>query len=344
MPRLEPRLSVRAIRPLVSALKTLGHNAEAIAQKAGLDLELLESCDARVPMCVGVSLLTCAVEETGDSNVGLHLAEHADPRSFDVHYYAMLSSSTLGEAYSRLCRYQRLIHESSRVDLTIGHDRAVLRHWLPGGKTAHRQTAEFLAAAWVRAGRLVTALEWCPLEVRFAHPAPPHPEDHVRFFNCPVHFSSGETAVYISADLLAAPCSRADRTLLALLDGYAADRLEQTSDAHSAAERVRGLLYDKLTDGDPGAGWVAKQLHMSTRTMTRCLASEATSYRSILESVRHQAAVRHLANPDVSVSEIAFLLGFSELSSFHRAFHRWTGRTPAAFRRDLAQPVNRSGR
>jgi AraC-type transcriptional regulator len=98
MPALEPRLTARAIRPLVSALKTLGHDADAIARATGVDPVLLESPDARVAMCAGVALLNPAVERTGDSNVGLHLAERADPSSFDVHYYAMLASATLGDA------------------------------------------------------------------------------------------------------------------------------------------------------------------------------------------------------------------------------------------------------
>src|SRR5262249_55542390 len=115
-----------------------------------------------VPTTVAMTLLNHAVAQTGDANLGLHLAERAELSSFDVHFYAMASSSTLGAAYERLCRYQRLIHETSRVELGMDEDRAKLRHTLVGGAAAPRQTAEFLLTAWVRAGRIVTGVEWKP--------------------------------------------------------------------------------------------------------------------------------------------------------------------------------------
>src|SRR5262245_63139382 len=105
-----------------------------------------------------MALLARAVEHTGDPNLGLHLAEHAELGSFDVHFYAMASSPTLGAAYERLCRYQRLIHETSRVELEIDDDRAKLRHQFAGGTAGPRQTAEFLLTAWVRAGRIVNGV------------------------------------------------------------------------------------------------------------------------------------------------------------------------------------------
>jgi len=104
--------------------------------------------DSLVPTSLTMTLLSRAVEYTGDENLGLHLAEHAELGSFDVHFSRWRPVQTLGAAYERLCRYQRLIHETSRVDLEIGDATAVLRHQLAGGRPAPRQTAEFLVAAW----------------------------------------------------------------------------------------------------------------------------------------------------------------------------------------------------
>src|SRR5262245_44714396 len=150
VPRLEPRLTVRAIRPLVSGLSECGHNAAPILAAAGIDGRTLDDPDAHVPTSAAMALLNVAVDSTGDTNLGLHLAEHAQLGSFDVHFYAMASSPTLGAAYARLCRYQRLIHETSHVDLEIQDDTAILRHRMAGSTAAPRQTAEFLLTAWVR--------------------------------------------------------------------------------------------------------------------------------------------------------------------------------------------------
>ena len=105
------------IRPLVSGLRESWHDAVPILAAVGIDDATLGDPDGLVPTSVATALLARAVEYTGDANLGLHLAEHAELGSFDVHFYAMASSPTLGAAYERLCRYQRLIHETSRVDL-----------------------------------------------------------------------------------------------------------------------------------------------------------------------------------------------------------------------------------
>ena len=100
---------------------------------------------------------------------------------------------------------------------------------------------------------------------------------------------------------------------------------------------MRSALAAALDDGDDGevqASRVATRLKMSTRTLHRGLAAEDTSFGEILSALRQERAARHLAEDRVSIAEVAFLLGFSELTSFHRAFKRWTGRTPAEFRRE----------
>ena len=98
---------------------------------------------------------------------------------------------------------------------------------------------------------------------------------------------------------------------------------------------MRSVLGDELRVGDPTAKRLAARLKMSVRSLNRVLAAEGTSYQELLDGVRRDVAERHLAGDHVSFGEVAFLLGFRELSSFHRAFKRWTGRTPAQFRREF---------
>ena len=332
MARLEPRLTARAILPLISGFGALGHDPKRLLAEVGLDESALHDPDAGVPMGVGLALLARGVEATGDANLGLHLAQHADPGSFDVHFYAMVSSPTLGAAFERLCRYQRLIHETTRVELTVEGEHATLRHRMPGGMAAPRQTAEFLIAAWVRAGRMATASSWAPSEVRFAHAAPAKVREHEEFFGAPVRFAAGENSLRMPAAHLATPCVRADPALLAVLDRYATDRLERAPRADRFADRARAVLAEELRGGGPSATALASRLKMSVRTLNRSLAAEGTTYRKLLDQLRAESAQHHLADGRVSIAEVAFLLGFSELSAFYRAFKRWTGRTPAEVR------------
>ena len=328
----EPYLTIRAVRPLVSGLQALGHDPEPLLAAAGIDAATLEAPDARVPWGAVLSLIARAIDATGDANLGLHLAEHAEPGSLDVHFYALLSSQTLGEGYQCLCRYQRLVHETTRVELTANDGHATLRHVMPGGVAAPRQSAEFLLAIWVRGGRLATGTDWAPTEVRFAHPEPQDSRDHRRFFAAPVRFATGENALVMPAALLDTPCQRADPALLAVLDRYAADRLERAPATTGFADRARAALMEELRAGEPSAARLATRLRTSVRTLNRSFAAESLSYRKLLDHLRHEQACRHLADGRVAIAEIAFLLGFSELSAFYRAFKRWTGQTPAEFR------------
>ena len=332
MPAPEPYMTIRAVRPLASGLQALGHDPAPFLAAEGIDAAMLGDPDARVPWGSVLSLIARAIDVTGDSNLGLHIAEHAEPGSLDVHFYALLSSQTLGDGYQCLCRYQRLVHETTRIELTVDGEHATLRHVMPGGVAAPRHSAEFLLAIWVRGGRMATGTDWAPTEVRFAHPQPQDSSDHRRFFAAPVRFSTAENALVLPAALLETPCQRADPALLAVLDRYAADRLQRTPETTGFADRARAALLEELRAGEPSAERLATRLKTSVRTLNRTLASENLSYRKLLDHLRHEQACRQLADGRVAIAEIAFLLGFSELSAFYRAFKRWTGQTPADFR------------
>ncbi len=338
---MKPSLTARAFLPVISGLRALGHDPAPLLAGVGVDPALLEEPDALVPMSAGVGLLALAEQRTGDSCIGLHVAEHAEPRTVDVHFYAMLSSTTLREAFERLSRYQRLINDTSRVELAEAPGGAVLRHSLPGGLAVPRHAAEFIVAAWVRAGRLATGSDWSPSEVRFAHASPIDASEHARFFRAPVRFATGENALVVPDSILRLPCTGADPMLASLVDRHAEERIQSHPPSAAVADRVRLVLLDLFREGDPTAASVAKRLKMSLRTLNRTLAAEGTTYRRLLGQLRHEAAAQHLANPRTSIAEVAFLLGFSELSAFHRAFKRWTGKTPSEFRRThLAHPAN----
>lgn len=332
MTTFEPFLTVRALQPVVSALEALGHPAESILRAARIDRRVLDDAEGRVPQRAMGALWEHARALTGDDHLGIHLAEAAPIRSFEVHAYAMLSSPTLRDAYQRACRYQRLIHEVTDLTLEEGKQEGVLRHALPGGRPVSRHPAEFLATLWVRLGRLVTGDDWASAQVEFAHAAPSQSSEHARVFRAPVRFSSARTALHVPNKILDATNPRADAGLAGVLDRYAATLLEHLPRRATLSDRVRARLLEALGGETPTAEQAARDLNMSVRTLHRALRSEKTTFRVLVDQLRQERAVAFLANPRCSIAEVGFLLGFSELSSFYRAFKRWTGRTPADFR------------
>ena len=337
----EPHLTVRYLQPLVAALQALGHPVDDILTAAKISHALLQNADGRVPHSSMMRFWQRARDLTGDDHLGIHLAEAAPIPSFEVHAYAMLSSPNLREAYRRACRYQRLIHEATDLTFDESADEGVLRHALPGGKPVPRPPAEFLVTLWVRIGRLVAGDDWSPSLICFAHQEPADIKEHVRVFRAPLRFSSGLTAMHVPNFVLDTPNPREDASLAGLLDRYAEGLLKQLPRRPNFSERVRAALLKELQGGAPTVTAIAKTLHVSPRSLHRGLHNEGTSFRELLEQLRHERATALLANPACSVAEVGFLLGFAELSSFSRAFKRWTGRAPAAFRaRVLAASSN----
>ncbi|MFN7940180.1 MAG: AraC family transcriptional regulator [Thermoanaerobaculia bacterium] len=332
MPDFEPYLTVRAVQPLVAGLEALGHAAASIVSAAGIDPSRLADPDSRVPQRAVSAFWRHALTATGDDFLGLHLGEAAPLESFEVHGYAILSSPTLRAAYRRACRYQRLIHEVNDLELEEGETQGALRHTLAGGRAAARQPAEFLATVWVRLGRRVVATDWSPTRVCFAHPAPADTREHVRIFRAPVQFSSGPTALHVPNAILDAVNPRADPGLGLVLDKYVENVLGQLPRRTTLGDRLRTWLLASLSDGEPRAAAAARALHLSVRSLHRGLATEHLTFRGLLAGLRQEQAAKLLADPRYNLSEVAFLLGFAELSSFHRAFKRWAGTTPAEFR------------
>ena len=294
----------------------------------------LDDADGRIPHTTMMHLWQLAVAITGDPDLGLHLAVVAPLESFEIHGYALLSSPTLREAYRRGCRYQRLIHEVTDLSFDEGEQEGVLQHALPGGRPVPRHPAEFLATLWICLGRLVAGVEWTPNLVCFAHEAPADTTAHDSLFQAPIQFASGRTAMHIPNAILDLVNAKADAALVAILDGYAATLLAQAPSTDTVSGRVRAQLLEALQSGVPTAEEIAHSLHMSVRTLHRSLQQEETTFRALLNQLRQEQATKYLTNTNISIAEVGFLLGFTELSSFYRAFKRWTGVTPAEYRAD----------
>ncbi|HYY42110.1 MAG TPA: helix-turn-helix domain-containing protein, partial [Pyrinomonadaceae bacterium] len=168
--------------------------------------------------------------------------------------------------------------------------------------------------------------------VSFQHPQPADTTEHRRIFRAPVHFDQPRNELVLDRALLALPLARADAGLCALLDRHAQELLARLPQRDDTTAQVRRLLSDALSGGDPNIAAVARQLGLSARTLQRKLRAEGTSYQDLLDLMRRDLARRYLQERDMAVCEVAYLLGFSGPSAFHRAFRRWTGVTPKEFR------------
>ena len=335
--------------PLLAAyVKEQGCDADPILQLSGVRGRDLKDPDVRVPESASREAWRLAMAATRDEAIGLHMAQWLPRGSLDLIEYAFRTSATLGDGLERLARYGRLINDrlSGQV-LRMGPGRGVRFLMGDAGATPlHPQRAEFAIALALRLAREATSLQLVPLEVTFAHAAPADLAEHRDFFRSPIRFSSGLGALVFSETDDARALRAADPSLAAVIQRHLDKALAALGKPDGAAiatesasiplgARVRRLLFDRMGHEQQSVTSIGHEIGMSARTLSRRLAEEGTSFREIQDEVRHHMALALLGDPNVSIAEVAFFLGYAEPAPFHRSFKRWTGQTPKAYRRAM---------
>jgi AraC-like DNA-binding protein len=325
------------MRVLIGYLEARGVDVRPVRSRAGLEGVDLGRADQRLPESVPREVWSLAAEATGDEAIAVHVVEARTPAALDALEYAFRASPTLRDALGQVVRYGRVMHDRVALRLAPEGDAVWLTGTVPPAHAINRYQAEFFLATWLRLARDTCSPDLVPVEVHFSHPAPARVHEHRRFFACPVLYDQPDLGLLIAGADFDRPMHGADPALTALL-GRQLDRLLESLPADpSVSGRARLVVKSDLPSGNAAAERVARQLAMSVRTLSRRLESEGTSFRDLLDSVRQDLAFAHLRNPAVEIGEIAFLLGYSESSAFHRWFKRRTGRTPLEFRREAAQ-------
>jgi AraC-like DNA-binding protein len=325
-------LSIRAVQPILMYITARGHDSGAFLRVNGVDPSIFRNPEARLPHAVAISLWSAAGQLTNDPNLGLHVAAGIRPGVYGVLDYAVRTCETLGEGLRRLALYHRFLHDVAETRLLEDRNRAILSHHLPLPGGAPRPVSECVAAGWLLASRQATGVNFIPLEVRFPHRAPDNISEHEQLFGCKLQFGREQTELVFARELLNAPLVKADPALQAILEAQVVALIQKLPKAEATTDAVRRHLASELAKGQPSLEQIAHRLHMSSRTLRRHLDEEGTSFREILSEVRRELASRHLTEGRLAIGEIAFLLGFSEPSAFHRAFKQWTGHAPHAFR------------
>ncbi len=328
--------------PIKTALAIVGFAARAgvpppeLLRAAGLDPRLLADPDSHLLRVQELRLWDEAVRLTGDQDFGLHLAEWAAGfplEHFDALTFALRSSPTLGEHFRLAGRYVRLIHEDVYLSLEEDGDEARLVHGHRPEQIGPRQPVEGMLALTVLHARQCVGEELELRSVRFAHARPERVSELERVFRAPVCHGCSRNELVLDRALLDRPQRQAEPRLLALLDRQLGALLSIPPERRRFRDVVERCMTGELPEREPVLATVAAQLHMSTRSLQRRLQSEGTSFAEVLAELRRDMALRYLQDRRVSIGEVAFLLGFLDVTGFHRAFKRWTGITPAEHRR-----------
>ncbi|WP_172657012.1 AraC family transcriptional regulator [Collimonas arenae] len=321
------------VRALFEYLKTEGVDASAllgIAEPESVDHILL-----RFPMQRWVSFLRSAAAHLGDPLLGLKLGQTIRASDFGVLGYIFASSPNLRTTFLRLQEYERLLHEvDGRPVQNIVDGTDLIIKW--SGESSHdhgRLSHEFGLAALCKISRDIANVAPLAKEICFVNSEPLDTKPFTDFFGCDVLFNQPATALRIPIRNLRAPLCQPDPTLIHILEKQAEEFLAQLPKESEFVMHVRRCIANLLHGGEPALEQVASTLSIAPRTLRRRLQEYETTFRELLDDIRKHMAEQYLRDPNLQLTDVAQLLGYSEQSAFQRAFLRWTGTTPKTFQR-----------
>jgi AraC-like DNA-binding protein len=321
-----------------------GRDLAELVSRAGLTLAVIDEPTHRLDVIDQIKLLDLAAEELGDEFLGFHLAQDFDLREIGLLYYVMASSESLADALRNAERYSTLNNEGVRLSIDLDGVTAVALHYLDVDRQSDHHQVEFWLGALVRVCRRVANNRLVPREIRVRHHRSDLSAGIRSFLGCDVKFGSYADEIVFSASAATLPSIDADAYLNRLLLSYANEALGKRSQSRSSLRsRVEEAIAQALPHGQANADVIAGRLGMSRRTLARALAEEDVTFSELLDELRAALAKNYLSERELPISQIAWLLGYREASSFTNAFSRWTGATPRQFRGAHGQPSRSSG-
>jgi len=321
-------MSAIDVRVFTNAFARLGHDVDRLLDAAELRRGDLEDSDARIP-CEAVGRMAAwAQRERFTSNLGLELAARTPMGAWPLLDYLVLTSDTVGAGVRQLARYFRLTSSPVTIDVRDDSDRIRVEMT---AAPAMPLAVEYDVALMILHFRTETEGRFRAASVTFQHT----PDDTVAFervLGCPVRTAQPWNGVHVAPESWRLPLRRRDPVLRQVLETQANEILARLPNRTGVALEVQRGLMTRVAGGDTRIEALARHLAMSPRTLQRRLAAEGVSYQQLLEDTRKQAAGRYVSGSNLAISEVAYLIGYSEPAPFHRAFKRWYGMTPDVFR------------
>lgn len=315
---------------IAKALEQRGIDSHRVLSAAGIGETLRNDPLMRLPLATVTRMYRAAVEATGDPYFGLAVARIVNPSTMHALGHGLMASSTLADFCKRVQRYFGLVSQSAKVEIEARAEGVHFRSVPLPDVCAETQDAwlgmMYRLMAQLHAGDLVL------VAVELAHPAPAGGDaPFVEFFGAPVRFDCRAATLVLPASVMNVPLQGACPELAQLNDNLAASYIAKLNRADVVAN-VRASIVELLPSGECSKTRVASALCMSPTTLQQRLLERGTSFHELMNEIRRELACSYLRQSRMAVTEITYLLGFTDVSNFTRAFKRWTGTSPTQFR------------
>jgi AraC-like DNA-binding protein len=245
-----------------------------------------------------------------------------------------LNAPTIAGAVDIAARYLHLHNQAINLSISTTAQLVYLRYLHSNvGEGEPRHFNEYSMAMALNVLRMMAGSQWVPREAQFAHKAPQDISEHLKVVGAPVEFGCATNALIVEREFFDRAVPAADPRLFEIMSRYLDDVLGHMPQDDGPLTPIRKAIAESLREGGPNLRRVAQKLASSPRTLQRQLKRHGVEFKNLADDTRRQFAMDYLKNPKDSLTQIAFLLGYSEVSAFNRAFKRWTGKTPSDFRR-----------
>ncbi|MBJ8482499.1 AraC-like DNA-binding protein [Acinetobacter sp. BIGb0102] len=322
------------VKAIQKALEKAGCDSKSLIEQAGLDIQALNDPNARYSLQQTARLWQLATAATQDSCFGLKVANQVNQHTFHVLGHSLATSTTLKEMFIRIIRYFRLVTDIPELEF-YGKDQ---NHYfiIHVPDEVQYESIDAFISVFIRSCRALQGSLFSPLRIELRRSEPSDLETYRSIIKAPLIFNAPQDMIVFDTATIELPLEGANPILSQEYDEIIMRYLARF-DKENIQARIKVKIIENLAAGEIQQQEIAKSLGLSTRSLQRKLSLENTSYSEILDKTRQELASSYIKNNSYSITEIAYILGFTDVSSFTRAFRRWTDCSPLHYRENLSK-------
>jgi AraC-like DNA-binding protein len=329
---IPPQVLASAANGVIDMIRRMGGDVDRIFGIARIDTTALDSPLNELSLKQYCELFEEAARQTQYDNFGLRFGHGFQPKRLGALGYLAINSPTMASGLRNLCEYFPAHQQGSTLALRQEGELLHLDYQIHDPSISRkRQDAELSLGMFTNIFRHCYGARWKPLEIHFEHSRPSEPKEHEALIEAPVIFSQRINSIVFRRSDLEGVMPNPDPYLFSLIEPFMRKRRTRPRPDDLVA-MVRQKIETHFDNGNPRIKKVASELGLTSWTLHRRLRELDLSFQELVRDARRQLALRYLSEPALPVTEVALMLGYSELSAFTRAFRQWTGMSPARYR------------
>ena len=327
-------IPAKQVMVLLEGAKRGGVSSEELLAECGIDPAVLQQADAKIDKRIFIQMMLAVMHRTEDEFMGFGAGRVSRPGTFSMMAHAVINCATLEKAVRRGIKFYELFNLAIIGQLLVSDDEAAIRFQSRKEVEFQPYVMEAVVFLTLRFLSWLIGQQIVPKRINLEFPVQDEGEFAAQF-PCQVHYRQPHSEIILDSRYMNMPLVQNELSLSKFLRSSLEELMDGDIQNASLNAQIRSIISKEFGNNFPDFSVVCEKLAMTPQTLRRRLKDENTSYQEIKDSIRKDASIYYLSKPELTIDEIALLMGFSEASSFHRAFKKWTGKTPSAYRQEL---------